>query len=786
MKFVATVDIRFKLMTGMAAAALLLAACAKEAGTDPGYGYGVLELTSVNSDCFRLKSAIDGTSFPTDKGNIGLSLFAKADASEGYGDGCSNVEYAYDKTAQKWVADPAIKVGTAAGYLYGYYPFDSLVTDIGAIPVCSSLDSADVMYAAPQDEPLTNRTAGDVSITMRHALARISITVEKDDGYAGEARLTKMELANAKTAAGGTLNAVTGAIRGATRADISFAVPEGKRQITSAGTLYDCLLVPSEVDSTAQELQLTLTIDGAAKSVTLSGNNAVKIISGVRSTIVVSLNANGLSVKTVSVDDWQTVQVGEHKVTVKLAEDIPMGEVMFIAFAEGEAVKIRAVSYTGKPLSCLTDDLAAISPDVSGNFYDFGIAAVSRDLVATVGYWTHTVRFDRNGHGVAPPDTTGIFHGWKIPRPEDPEEENFAFMGWYSERSCENEWDFVADPVVGDTVLYAKWLPIYTVAFDQNGHGVKPDSVRVIEGMASACPYPVAGGFTLCGWFTDKDCENEWDFASDMVVSDTTLYAKWRETPSDAIPGLFSLSPTNRVFFSRGNLWYDKSPEDGGKYWDFETHQYGLHTYPGDKGTPDDTYGLFGWGDAPSGGGNINTSLGGYGWPDDGTDPWGSRIDTAGTWYTPDSSGWTYLLKERVMANGGPRYTTQMNGITIDGATYKGIFFYPDFYDGAEIGSEGAPATWSDIDNAGILFLISAGGRRQTEVSGNGNYWSSTRYYGDNAYRLQFSASYGIDINFQNHLYGFSVRLVADYAHFDRQLEVLENDDDYEDAFDKD
>ena len=74
--------------------------------------------------------------------------------------------------------------------------------------------------------------------------------------------------------------------------------------ISDSGTLYECLIIPSASVDTRQDVTLSLKIDSDDKSVTLSGDNGVKIKSGVKSTISITLSDTGLAVSSVSITDW--------------------------------------------------------------------------------------------------------------------------------------------------------------------------------------------------------------------------------------------------------------------------------------------------------------------------------------------------------------------------------------------------------------------------------------------------------------------------------------------------
>jgi len=69
----------------------------------------------------------------------------------------------------------------------------------------------------------------------------------------------------------------------------------------------------------------------------------------------------------------------------------------------------------------------------------------------------------------------------------------------------------------------------YTVNFA--GEGVDVDAQSVLEGDYAIEPEnPVRGGYFFDGWFTDNNVfASKWDFKTDVVKQDTTLYAKWEE-----------------------------------------------------------------------------------------------------------------------------------------------------------------------------------------------------------------------------------------------------------------
>lgn len=229
--------------------------------------------------------------------------------------------------------------------------------------------------------------------------------------------------------------------------------------------------------------------------------------------------------------------------------------------------------------------------------------------------------------------------------------------------------------------------------------------------------------------------------------------------PQGALPGLFSIKNGKQVYFSKGNLQYVK---EGGK-WQFAANQW--ETVETNSQNIGDNYAnasvqtLFGFGDLTP----LRTDNGTYKWTAD----WGKKIGTGWRTLSLRAIGgeWNYLLTQRDMTNGKPRYTNKMDGINIDGNTYKGLFIYPDDYNGAEVGTEGAPDTWDEIDGLGIVFLPAAGirdGSSVYKVGDCGIYWSSYAPNEHFANCLSFNSSTVNLEGFGWRFSGYSVRLITE------------------------
>ena len=89
----------------------------------------------------------------------------------------------------------------------------------------------------------------------------------------------------------------------------------------------------------------------------------------------------------------------------------------------------------------------------------------------------------------------------------------------------------------------------YTVTFDANGHGTAPTEQKTTYGGKITEPAaPTAENYYFQGWFKESTCENIWDFDSDIVTANITLYAKWSDC--DHSGNTNTLSCTNNTICS--------------------------------------------------------------------------------------------------------------------------------------------------------------------------------------------------------------------------------------------
>ena len=696
----------------------LLAGCARSTIEDakPSEQLADLELAYVGAT--ETKAAIDDTTFPED-GEIGLFLFKDEEATQPYGgSGYANVKYSYNSSKGKWTASPSMKVGSTPGYLCGYFPYSSEASDIKAIPVSSSLNGDDAMYATKKT--VTDQTASQTAITMNHALARVSLTVI-NNGYSGDAELTEISFSGAEISEAGTLNALDGSII-ATQSDVTLDVTEAQT-ITAGGTTYECLLVPSDVISSRQDLYLTLTIDGDPKVAHLSGDNGVIIAQNTKSSITISLSNSGISVKTVSVEDWNVVEVGEYKVKVELSEedDDIDDDVLTRVKVDENTVEILAYSLSGKRLKCILTGTAEVSREIDelDDTFTFTISDIGSDVTATIEYedpFTVTVTSNNSKWGSA---------------------------------------TFDGEPYEGETVTFT---------------ATAKDRCQFVEWRDS-------DGNKL-DWENPQEITLDSDLAVEAVFEITKI--------PGALPGKFIVGPgpdgilgtddDKKVCFSQGNLQAKYSEADDKYTWSFATHQYDVirnnsgnttifvdehgHFINNDNAVVD----LFGWSTyATTITYGICTDIYSSYYMGNFLD-WGTTIDDKETWRTLSQEEWSYLS----------RYNTYRLRVKVMGIDNCCVL-YPQGYDSAKIVNFEDKETYSTEEaynkatEEGVVFLPPTGYRYRLSVSdqySGGYYWSSTPEDEASSYYSHFKDDYFNSSQLVNgwpRYYGMAVRLVTDY-----------------------
>lgn len=206
--------------------------------------------------------------------------------------------------------------------------------------------------------------------------------------------------------------------------------------------------------------------------------------------------------------------------TVTLPFDVDYPDITF-----RNCSSLQSITITGAPTS------DAVNESLIAALEYAGIDVDTLDITVEAESWY--VNFD-TGEGSAV-DTilvpSGEAIGETVAMPVDPTWEGYEFTGWYMDAAYTEL--YVDQPITADTTLYAKWkdAPV-TVTFDSQG-GTAVDSITVEKGGVVEKPVdPTRENYNFTGWYTDKDCTEEYDFES-LVEGDMTLYAGWEEVEAD-------------------------------------------------------------------------------------------------------------------------------------------------------------------------------------------------------------------------------------------------------------
>jgi len=146
---------------------------------------------------------------------------------------------------------------------------------------------------------------------------------------------------------------------------------------------------------------------------------------------------------------------------------------------------------------------------------------------------TMSVTFDSQGGSTV--TSQNADYNSVITAPVVPTKASYTFGGWYKEAGCLNAWNFTTDKVTTDTILYAKWtINKYAVTFNSQGGSTVTSQNADYNSVITAPVAPTKASYTFGGWYKEAGCLNAWNFTTDKVGTNTTLYAKW----TAIVPGI--------------------------------------------------------------------------------------------------------------------------------------------------------------------------------------------------------------------------------------------------------
>ena len=250
---------------------------------------------------------------------------------------------------------------------------------------------------------------------------------------------------------------------------------------------------------------------------------------------------------------------------------------------------INASNYKYKPVEAGTYNLKVYVKDVS-SILDF---EDTKTYSFNVKPLVKVITFNSQGGSAVTSKTTD--YNTIITSPTAPTKTGYKFAGWYKETGCLNAWNFSNDKVTENITLYAKWeINNYTVTFNSQGGTAVSSKSADYNNVISAPASPTKTDYTFGGWYKETGCLNAWEFTTNKVTTNTTVYARWTESDNSKVVGNFVVrfyqQCLNREPDSTGlNFWKDKLLSKGGTGADLASN-FILSTEFANKNVSDDVF----------------------------------------------------------------------------------------------------------------------------------------------------------------------------------------------------
>ncbi len=111
----------------------------------------------------------------------------------------------------------------------------------------------------------------------------------------------------------------------------------------------------------------------------------------------------------------------------------------------------------------------------------------------------------------------------------------YKINGYYYNQECTEPFDF-NEPLKEYTVIWLSMTPLsLAITFNTQGGSELPATDVLAGNLVSKPADPTREGYTFAGWFKEPSCIHIFDFDTDTVIVNTTLYAQWEQS-GDAPP----------------------------------------------------------------------------------------------------------------------------------------------------------------------------------------------------------------------------------------------------------
>ena len=153
---------------------------------------------------------------------------------------------------------------------------------------------------------------------------------------------------------------------------------------------------------------------------------------------------------------------------------------------------------------------------------------VNGETVTLYAKWLEKVTVTFNTNGGSELDVVESASGLAIEVPTQPTKEGYRFDGYYLDNETFlNDFEF-SNGVTENTVVYVKWVKVWTVTIYPNNGDENPTIVVVDDGSEYEIPSFINSGSDFEGWYTTSSFDASSKYTSGTpVTGDVTIYANW-------------------------------------------------------------------------------------------------------------------------------------------------------------------------------------------------------------------------------------------------------------------
>jgi uncharacterized repeat protein (TIGR02543 family) len=210
---------------------------------------------------------------------------------------------------------------------------------------------------------------------------------------------------------------------------------------------------------------------------------------------------------------------------------------------DGSAV--TAVPNTGYRFVKWSDELTDNPRTDTNVTSDIEVTAIFADGI------TYTVTYNANNatSGIAPADQTKL-HGVDLllaANTGNLARTGYTFNGWNTKSDGSGTHYAAGATYTANAILalYAEWkINTYTVTFNSQGGSAVADQTVNHGDKVTRPADPTRSGYAFNGWYPAASGGTKWDFASEIVTANLTLYAHWNASITPTV----SLKPMSHDF----------------------------------------------------------------------------------------------------------------------------------------------------------------------------------------------------------------------------------------------